>query len=55
VNELIANMFMAAYIDAKRPDLKWALKGPEAHGMNQLPRYTSLRDLDYLYSAGVVR
>jgi hypothetical protein len=31
-------MFMAAYIDAKRPDLKWALEGPEAHGMKQAPR-----------------
>lgn len=53
MNELVANMFMAAYIDAKRPDLKWALEGPEAHGMKQAPRYTSLRDLDYVYAPGV--
>ena len=53
VNELVANLFMAAYIDAKRPDLKWALEGPEAHGMKQPPRYTSLRDLDYVYAQGV--
>jgi hypothetical protein len=53
VNELVVNMFMAAYIDAKRPDLKWALEGPEAHGMKQAPRYTSLRDLDYVYAPGV--
>jgi hypothetical protein len=50
VNELVANLFMAAYIDAKRPDLSFVLKGPAA---DQHPRYTSLADLDYVYFDGV--
>ena len=49
VNELIANVFMAAYILAKRPDLQWVLKGPPSH-FEQTPRYTSLADLDYVYT-----
>lgn len=50
VNELVANLFMAAYIDAKRPDLSFVLKGPP---LDQHPRYTSLADLDYVYADGV--
>jgi hypothetical protein len=53
VNELIANMFMAAYIQEKRPDLMWVSEGPEAHDFKPIPHYTSLRDLDYLYYEGV--
>lgn len=50
VNELVANLFMAAYIDARRPDLSFVLKGPP---VDQRPRYTSLADLDYVYADGV--
>ena len=50
VNELVANLFMAAYIDARRPDLTFVLKGPP---VDQHPRYTSLADLDYVYADGV--
>ena len=50
VDELVANIFMAAYIDAKRPDLNFVLKGPPA---SEHPRYTSLADLDYVYAQGV--
>ncbi len=53
VNELIANLFMAEYINARRPDLKWTLDGPAAHHVKEQPHYTSLRDLDYVYYAGV--
>jgi hypothetical protein len=50
VDELVANIFMAAYIHAKRPDLTWVLEGPNP---NEHPRYTSLADLDYVYYPGV--
>lgn len=49
VNELIANIFLAGYIHAERPDLKWTLEGPGAYNMSKPPRYTSLADLDYVY------
>ena len=50
VGELIANIFMAGYIHAKRADLAWVLEGPDP---NEHPRYTSLADLDYVYFPGV--
>ena len=50
VNELVANIFMAAYIDAERQDLGFVLKGPPT---SERPRYTSLEDLDYVYANGV--
>lgn len=50
VNELVANVFMAAYIDAKRPDLRFVFKGPPT---SEHPRYTSLADLDFVYADGV--
>ena len=53
VNELIANMFMAAYIQENRPDLMWVSEGPTAHDFALEPHFTSLRDLDYLYYQGV--
>lgn len=53
VNELVANMFAAAYIHAQRTDLQWVLDGPAAHSMTYVPHYTSLQDLDYVYAAGV--
>jgi hypothetical protein len=52
VNELVANTFMAAYINNARQDLKWVLDGPSSSRFKETPRYTSLADLDYL-SAGV--
>ncbi len=53
VNELIANLFMAEYIHARRPDLKWTMDGPSSRGIHTQPHYTSLRDLDYVYYPGV--
>jgi hypothetical protein len=47
VSELVANIFMAGYVHAKRPDLTWVLEGPNP---SEHPRYTSLADLDYVYS-----
>jgi hypothetical protein len=49
VNEVIANMFEAAYIQRRRLDLGWVLEGPPARFASD-PRYTSLADLDYLYT-----
>jgi len=46
VNEMIANMFMAAYIQRKRPDLTENMQR-RAHQTKM--RYTSLADLDYIY------
>jgi hypothetical protein len=48
VNELIANMFASAYVEAKRPDLEQLRKANES-AATEKPRYTSLRDLDYVY------
>lgn len=50
VGELVANIFMAGYIHAKRPDLTWVLEGPNP---SDHPRYTTLADLDYVYYPGV--
>jgi hypothetical protein len=50
VGELIANIFMAGYIHAERPDLMWVLEGPNP---SEHPRYTTLADLDYVYYPGV--
>lgn len=50
-NEFFANLFSAAYILAKRPDLKFVLDGPPAETWKASPRYTSLADLNYLYSS----
>jgi hypothetical protein len=50
VNELVANIFMAAFIRAARPDLRFLLQGPFATAIT--PRYTSGADLVYL-RAGV--
>lgn len=50
VGELVANIFMAGYIHAKRPDLAWVLEGPSP---SEHPRYTTLADLDYVYYPGV--
>jgi hypothetical protein len=49
VNELIANMFGAAYIQERRPDLAWIFDGPPSRFASD-PRYTSLADVDYLYA-----
>jgi hypothetical protein len=49
VNEFVANIFMAAYIRAARPDLKFLLRGPFATRLK--PRYTSGADLVYLRAA----
>ena len=49
VNELIANIFQTAYIGAERHDLNWFLEDRRT-GRRTSPRYTSLADLDYLYS-----
>jgi hypothetical protein len=50
VNELIANMFMDAYIGAQRPDLNFVLVDQRSGRVKvDGPRYTSLADLDYLY------
>jgi hypothetical protein len=49
VNELVANVFAAAYIHEKRPDLSWVLEGPPRERFAAAPRYTSLADLDYIY------
>lgn len=46
VSEFVANIFMAGYIRAARPDLTFMLNGPFA-GM-KTPRYTSGGDLNYL-------
>jgi hypothetical protein len=46
VSEFVANIFMAGYIRAARPDLTFMLNGPFP-GM-KLPRYTSGGDLNYL-------
>ncbi len=49
VNEVIANMFEAAYIQQRRLDLGWVLEGPPSRFASD-PRYTSLADMDYLYT-----
>jgi hypothetical protein len=49
VNELIAGVFMVGYISAQRPDLNWILEDRRSR-QSTAPRYTSLADLDYLYS-----
>lgn len=46
VSEFVANVFMAGYIRAARPDLTFMLNGP-VPGM-KTPRYTSGGDLNYL-------
>jgi len=46
VSEFVANVFMAGYIRAARPDLTFMLNGPFP-GM-KTPRYTSGGDLNYL-------
>ena len=46
VGEFVANVFMAGYIRAARPDLAFMLNGPFP-GM-KTPRYTSGGDLNYL-------
>ena len=43
-------MFTAAYVHSKRTDLQWVLDGPEAHGFKGPVSYTSLADLDYVYT-----
>ena len=48
-NELVANIFGVAYIQANRPDLSWLLEDWRS-GVRTPPRYTSLADFDYLYS-----
>jgi hypothetical protein len=48
--EFFANVFSAAYILAKRPDLQVVLAGAPAEKWPSPPRYTSLSDLKYLYS-----
>jgi hypothetical protein len=49
VNELIAGIFGVAYIRAERPDIELApISAPFPAGTS--PRYTSLADLDYLYT-----
>lgn len=53
VSELIANLFMAEYINARRPDLMWTMDGPSSRGIRTQAHYTSLRDLDYVHYAGV--
>ena len=50
VNELIANLFTAAYIAAERPDLNWFLEDRRSTRNTKPPRYSSFADLDYLYS-----
>jgi hypothetical protein len=47
-SEFFANIFSAAYILAKRPDLKFVLDGPPPEKWPRPPRYTSLADLGYL-------
>jgi hypothetical protein len=49
VNELVAQIFMTAYIKENRPDLKWLLPDPAPSGFKDAPRYSSLADLDYIY------
>ena len=55
VNELIAQMFSVAYIEGKRPDLNWVVEamraGRRSDGLQTPLRYTSLADLDYIYTA----
>lgn len=51
VEELIANIFLAAYVRAERPDLAFILAGVPA-GFDRNDAYRSLIDLDDLY-AGV--
>jgi len=46
-NEIVADVFLAAYVHAKRPELAWALAGPPSDFKKPL-RYMSLADLDYL-------
>jgi hypothetical protein len=48
INEMVANIFVAEYLAAHRPDLK-----PPAARDLPSPRYTSLADLDYLRFDGV--
>ena len=51
VNELVAQMFSVAYIRAERPDLNWVIDELfRTRAAETPPRYTSLADLDYLYS-----
>lgn len=50
VGELVANVFAAGYVRAKRLDLTYDLVGPAE---SEHPRYTSLADLDYVYADGV--
>ncbi|MGD1095668.1 MAG: hypothetical protein ABSB35_27205 [Bryobacteraceae bacterium] len=50
VDELVANVFMAGYIRENRRDLEWVLEGPSADHFERTPRYTSLADLDYVYT-----
>ena len=53
VNELIAGIFLEAYVRAERPDLPLLapINAPFPAGTS--PRYTSLADLDYLYVDGL--
>jgi len=52
VNELVAQMFAVAYMKAERPDLNWVLDNlRDGRTTQTAPRYTSLADLDYLYTA----
>jgi hypothetical protein len=53
VNELIAGIFMVAYIRAERPDLDYLAPNNAPFPAGTSPRYTSLADLDYLYVDGV--
>jgi hypothetical protein len=54
VNELVAQMFALAYIERERPDLNWIVEamraGKRSDGVETTPRYTSLADLDYIYT-----
>jgi len=46
--EIYANLFMVSFVRAQRPDMLFFLKGPPAKLLPQ--RYTSLEDLQYIYS-----
>jgi hypothetical protein len=55
VNEIVAQTFAEAYMKAERPDLNWVLDnlrdGRTTQALQTAARYTSLADLDYLYTA----
>jgi hypothetical protein len=50
VNELVANIFLAGYVTAERPDFAKLLDGVPPR-FTDFGRYTALRDFDYIYYA----